>query len=237
MSHRASKNLKNDDAILSRREFVKTAAKTTIAGLIVVGSVSGLRTSANASENAKRKRRFVMVIDVNKCYGCYACVVACAHENNVPVGVFRTWVERYVKPDGTVIYVPKQCNHCENPSCVDVCPVKATYKTEDGLVLVNDDICIGCGACIQNCPYGARFLNPIKGVADKCTFCDHRIYQGLLPACVEACPTGARIFGDIEDPESEVSKILSKAKTQQWKTWTGNDPQVYYIDLPEEANK
>ena len=229
-------NYKVKKKTLSRREFVKVTAKTAIVGILASGSAASLKADAERRGKSRRKR-FVMVIDVNKCYGCYACVVACAHENNVPVGVFRTWVERYVKPDGTIIYVPKQCNHCENPSCIDVCPVNATYKTEDGLVLVNDDICIGCGACIQNCPYGARFLNPVKGVADKCTLCDHRIYQGLLPACVEACPTGARIFGDIEDPESEVSKILSKAKTQQWKAWAGNDPQVYYIDLPEEANK
>ncbi|MCE4613716.1 MAG: 4Fe-4S dicluster domain-containing protein [Desulfurococcales archaeon] len=216
----------------SRREFIKAAAIAS--GLVLAGSLS---VASRASTRGRaRGRRFAMFIDVDKCYGCYACVVACAHENNVPVGVFRTWVERYVKPDGTVVYVPKQCNHCDNPSCVEVCPVNATYVNEDGIVLVNDDLCIGCGACIENCPYGARFFNPVKGVADKCTFCDHRIYQGLLPACVEACPTGARVFGPLSEEDSEVSVLVRAAKTQRLKEWTGNEPQIYYKDLPAEAN-
>jgi len=217
---------------IRRREFIKTA--TVVAGLLVIGGK--VAAAQSTSKKSRRGKRFAMVIDVDKCYGCYACVVACAHENNVPVGVFRTWIERYVKPDGTVVFVPKQCNHCENPSCVEVCPVGATFVNEDGIVLINDDICIGCGACIQNCPYGARFFNPIKGVADKCTFCSHRIYQGLLPACVEACPTGARIFGSLEDEESEVSKMLRTTKTEQLKKWTGNEPQIFYKSLPGEAN-
>ncbi|MCE4602766.1 MAG: 4Fe-4S dicluster domain-containing protein [Desulfurococcales archaeon] len=215
-----------------RRRLIKTAA-VAAASLMMAGSDVAL---AGTTSGKRRGRRFVMVVDVDKCYGCYACVVACAHENNVPIGVFRTWIERYVKPDGTVVFVPKQCNHCDNPSCVEVCPVGATYVNEDGIVLVNDEICIGCGACIQNCPYGARFFNPIKGVADKCTFCSHRIYQDLLPACVEACPTGARIFGSLEDEESEVSKLLRSTKTEQLKKWTGNEPQIFYKGLPGEAN-
>ena len=141
-----------------------------------------------------------------------------------------------MKPDGTVVFVPKGCNHCDHPSCVEVCPVGATYVNEDGLVLVDDEICIGCGACIENCPYGARFFNPIKGVADKCTFCSHRIYNGELPACVEACPTGARIFGAMSDEDSEAVKLLEKWDTQQLKPWTGNNPQIFYKNLPKEAN-
>ncbi len=213
-----------------RRDFLKKASLAT--GLVLVGTSASLVKA----EEELRGKRFAMFIDVEKCYGCYACVVACAHENNVPVGVFRTWIERYVGSNGKVIFVPKQCNQCDNPSCVYVCPVNATYVNEDGIVLVNDDICIGCGACIQNCPYGARFFNPVKGVADKCTFCNHRIYQGLLPACVEACPTGARVFGSLADEESELFKLIKTYKTQRLKTWTGNDPQIYYKDLPEEAN-
>nr|WP_218184342.1 4Fe-4S dicluster domain-containing protein [Aeropyrum camini] len=190
----------------------------------------------SGSQREGKRQTLCDVIDVDKCYGCYACVVACAHENNLPIGVYRTWIERYVKEDGTPVYVPKQCNHCDNPSCVEVCPVKATYVNEDGIVLVDDDLCIGCGACIQNCPYGARFYNPIKGVADKCTFCVHRIYSDMLPACVEACPTGARVFGELADEESEVSKLIKSNNVQQLKPWTGNDPQIFYKDLPQEAN-
>lgn len=219
----------------TRREFLKKTAKAAVAtsSLILLGSVT---IKSQAASERVRGRRFAMFIDVDKCYGCYACVVACAHENNVPIGVYRTWIERYVKEDGTPVYVPKQCNHCDNPSCVDVCPVKATYVNEDGIVLVDDDLCIGCGACIQNCPYGARFYNPIKGVADKCTFCVHRIYSDMLPACVEACPTGARVFGELADEESEVSKLIRSNNVQQLKPWTGNDPQIFYKDLPQEAN-
>ncbi|GBC69581.1 Tetrathionate reductase subunit B [archaeon HR01] len=182
-------------------------------------------------------KRWAMVIDVSKCYGCYACLAACAAENNVPIGVFRTWIERYVKTEGGVVFVPKMCNHCEEPSCVEVCPVNATYKAPNGEVLVDDSVCIGCGACVQNCPYGARFFNPVKGVADKCTLCSHRIYEGKLPACVEACPTGARIFGDVNDPDSEVSKIVRESSFSRWKPWTGNKPMTFYIGMPEEANR
>ena len=209
---------------VSRREVLKAAAAATLVAIIPA-----------AKAETQQKRRWAMFIDVSKCYGCYACMTACAAENNVPIGVFRTWIERWATKGGTVIFVPKQCNHCENAPCVKPCPTGATYKTEDGLVLVNDDLCIGCGACIQACPYGARFYNPIKGVVDKCTFCSHRIYQGKLPACVETCPTGARVFGDLNDPESPVSKLATQAGVQRLKVQTGADPMIFYKDLPAEA--
>lgn len=164
--------------------------------------------------------KYQYVIDVSKCYGCMSCVAACASENNVPIGVFRTWVERFVKNDGINFFLPKICNHCDNPTCVAACPVKATYKRDDGLVLIDDEKCIGCGACIQACPYGARFLNPVKGVADKCTYCAHRIPE-KLPACVEACPTSARMF---------LRKSEIKLHMHVLKPNTGNKPQVYYLN-------
>lgn len=181
-------------------------------------------------------KRYAMMIDVTRCYGCMACVAACAAENNVPIGVFRTWVERHVRADGNIVFVPKQCNHCENPPCVKPCPTGATFKREDGLVLINDEICIGCGACIQACPYGARFVNPVKSVADKCTFCEHRLAKGLLPACVEACPTAARIFGDISDLDSEIKKLVESSNVQILKSWAHTDPEIYYKNLPKEAD-
>lgn len=182
------------------------------------------------------RKRWAMLIDVEKCYGCYACVVACAAENNVPLGNFRTWVEHVVRPDGVNVFVPKQCNHCDDPPCVPPCPTGATYVTEDGLVLVNDDLCIGCGACIKACPYDARFANPVKGVADKCTFCNHRLERGLLPACVEACPTGARIFGWLGE-DNELTMLASSNPTQVLKPWAGTRPQILYLNLPEEVNR
>ncbi len=138
-------------------------------------------------------------------------------------------------------FVPKLCNQCEKPPCVQVCPVGATYKTDDGVVLVNQDRCIGCRYCIQACPYGARYLVPSgdvtptgqANVADKCTWCYHRITKGLKPACVEACPVGARKFGDLNDPESDVSKLLETARIQVLKPDLGTKPRTKYIGLDE----
>jgi len=128
-------------------------------------------------------------------------------------------------------FVPKLCNQCDKPPCVQVCPVGATYKTADGVVLVNRDTCIGCRYCIQACPYGARYLLPKEGVVDKCTWCYHRITKGQVPACVEACPVGARIFGDLRDPESEVNRILAEQRIYVLKPEMGTEPQVWYLDL------
>ncbi len=138
-------------------------------------------------------------------------------------------------------FVPKLCNQCERPPCVQVCPVGATYKTADGVVLVNQKRCIGCRYCIQACPYGARYLVPDsdvtptgeKHVADKCTWCYHRITRGLLPACVEACPVGARTFGDLRDPDSKVSRILDENRIDVLKPNLGTRPLVKYIGLDE----
>ena len=225
--------MSSDDNQINRREALASLCGAGIS--LVIATPLFERISEEGREAGSK--RWAMAIDVSKCYGCYACLAACAAENNVPIGVFRTWIERYVKAEGGVVFVPKMCNHCEEPSCVEVCPVNATFKAPNGEVLVDDNICIGCGACIQNCPYGARFFNPIKGVADKCTLCNHRIYDGKLPACVEACPTGARVFGDVKDPNSELSKLIKDNSVSKWKPWTGNKPMVFYIGLPEEANR
>jgi len=138
-------------------------------------------------------------------------------------------------------FVPKLCNQCERPPCVQVCPVGATYKTHDGVILVDQARCIGCRYCIQACPYGARYLVPDgpvtpsgqARVADKCTWCYHRITKGLVPACVEACPVGARVFGDLQDPESQVAKILAEHRIYVLKPDLGTKPRVSYLDLDE----
>lgn len=128
-------------------------------------------------------------------------------------------------------FVPKLCNQCEKPSCVQVCPVGATYKTEDGVVLVDRTWCIGCAYCIQNCPYGARFIHPVHNVAEKCTFCYHRITKGLNSACMDACAFGARKIGDINDPNSEVHKLINSNRVMVLKPEYGNEPMVFYIGL------
>lgn len=175
----------------------------------------------------------------------------------------RTWVERYVisedgkvfvdSPNGGIdgfgaeyqnikyrnleirksFFVPKLCNQCDNPPCVQVCPVGATYMTEEGIILIDRGHCIGCGYCIQACPYGARFMMPDKKVADKCTWCYHRITKGLVPACVEACPVGARICSNLSDPESPVRKLLREKRVSVLKPDLGTKPKVYYIALEE----
>jgi Fe-S-cluster-containing dehydrogenase component len=130
-------------------------------------------------------------------------------------------------------FVPKLCNQCEKPSCVQVCPVGATYRTEDGVVLVDRTWCIGCAYCVQNCPYGARFIHPDPKiyVAEKCTFCYHRITKGLNSACMDACAFGARTIGDINDPNSKVHKLIQNNRVMVLKPEYGNEPMVFYIGL------
>lgn len=132
-------------------------------------------------------------------------------------------------------FVPKLCNQCENPPCVQNCPVGATYLSPDGVVLVDRTWCIGCGYCIMSCPYGARFFHPVYHTAEKCTFCYHRITKGLKPACVQACPFGARKIGNIMDPDDEVAKIITTQRVDVLKSEYGTKPQVYYIGKDEEV--
>jgi tetrathionate reductase subunit B len=232
-----------------------------VAGSAVVESIVTNGSAAKDPPPAEydwNKHYWGYVIDTRKCIGCGRCAKACKLENHVPFDepVYRTWVERYrVTTDGEVnidspngsidgftddipdneikkaFYVPKICNHCESPPCVQVCPVGATYETQDGVVLVDYDYCIGCRYCIQGCPYGARYFNTERKTADKCTWCYHRITKGLLPACVQACPVGARIFGDLKDPESEINGILAKERINVLKVDLGTKPKVYYVGL------
>lgn len=125
-------------------------------------------------------------------------------------------------------FVPKLCNQCHYPPCVQVCPVGATYATRDGVILVDRGRCVGCGYCVQVCPYGARFLHPRLGVADKCTWCYHRITRGALPACVGVCPRRARVFGDLHDPDSPVRDFLRRRDIYVLKEDLGTKPKVFY---------
>ncbi len=174
-----------------------------------------------------------MVIDTKKCVGCMDCVVACKTENNVPEGFNRDWITTDVK--GTFPTVKMQirterCNHCDNPPCVDCCPCGASHVHDlGGVVLVHHDKCSGCKACIAACPYDARFIHP-DGYADKCTFCIHRVEQGMDPACVSVCPTHCMYFGDLDDPNSSVSKLLNSRKYRALISEAGTKPQIYYLD-------
>ena len=182
-----------------------------------------------------------MVVDLRKCIGCQACTVSCSVENLPPVGQFRTTVLQYevdFKGDPTpsaMVSLPRLCNHCDNPPCVPVCPVQATFQRTDGIVLIDNERCVGCGYCVQACPYDARFINHETQTADKCTFCEHRLEVGLLPACVESCVGGARVIGDLNDPESTISRMLAvhKDEVKVLKPGMGTNPHVYYIGLPD----
>lgn len=175
-----------------------------------------------------------MVVDLRKCIGCHACTAACKIENNVSETKFRTWVEESEVgdfPNVARYFLPRLCNHCDSPPCTEVCPVKATYKRADGIVIIEGDTCIGCGRCVKACPYKARYIDKNTRTADKCTFCVHRVDKGLLPACVESCVGHARVFGDINDPNSEVYKIIKTSTTEVLKEHLNTKPQVFYIGL------
>ena len=135
-------------------------------------------------------------------------------------------------------YVPKLCNQCTASPCVQACPVGATFDTPDGAVLVDEKYCIGCAFCIQACPYGCRFFNPEKRTAEKCSFCYHRITQGLKPACVEVCPTGSRIFADLKNPSTveAYQQFIKNNKVQVLKPHLGTHPKVLYAGLDKEVS-
>lgn len=177
--------------------------------------------------------RFGMVIDTNKCVGCMDCVVACKTENNVPEGFNRDWIVQDVKgayPTLNMQIRTERCNHCDNPPCVYCCPCGASHVHElGGVVLVYHDKCSGCKACMAACPYDARFIHP-DGYADKCTFCIHRVEDGMDPACVSVCPTHCMYFGDLDDPNSELNKLLNSRKYRALIPEAGTKPQIFYLD-------
>jgi len=173
------------------------------------------------------------LIDQSKCIGCHACSTACKSENQVPIGVNRTWV-KYVEtgayPDVRRRFQVTRCNHCANPPCVRICPVTAMYQRADGIVEFDPSICIGCKSCMQACPYDSIYLDPETNTAAKCTFCAHRLDVGLEPACVVVCPEHAILAGDLNDPASEISRKLSTAQATVRKPEQGTGPKLFYIN-------
>jgi Fe-S-cluster-containing dehydrogenase component len=213
----------------------------------------GSNTTKRAEQGETLAKQLALVIDLNVCVGCHACVTSCKQWNTSgsagpladerpyaanPTGTFFNRVQTYEAgafPATETVHLPKSCLHCEDPPCVPVCPTGASYKRkEDGIVLVDYDKCIGCKYCAWACPYGARELDEERQVMTKCTLCVDRIYDELLPkedrkpACVKACPTGARLFGDVKDPDSEVSKaIRERGGYQLMPEWETNPANQY----------
>ncbi len=227
----------NSGPNMTRRDLLKRLGT----GSAMVTVAAAAPTVVNA---AKQEVRYAMVIDVRRCSGCQACSIACKSEFDVPIGGFRSWVEHHeagVFPATERRMLPRLCNHCSKPPCVEACPpgVKGTYKREeDGIVVVDESQCTGCARCLEACPYDARFMNPFKGdpakhkgngVADKCDFCLHRISQGVAPSCVNTCPGKARIFGDLNDPTSEVAKLVAEFDTTVLRRDQKTKPSVFYI--------
>lgn len=197
-----------------------------------------------------------MVVDIKRCVGCFACHMACKAEHNTPPGVF--WSRVLEKEEGNFptvskTFLPIMCFHCQEPPCEDICPTRATKKEDNGIVSIDYDACIGCRACIMACPYQNRYYwgkpkdttyfpdqsNPYeltatkefqRAVVQKCDFCETRLDQGLEPACVVTCPAKARTFGDLDDPTSEISRLLKERKGFQLHSELGTDPSVYYIE-------
>ena len=226
----------NSGPKINRRELLKGVGK----GSALVTIVAAAPSVAQAA--TEKKIRYGMVIDVRRCSGCQACSIACKSEFDVPIGAARSWVEHHeagVFPNTEKRMLPRLCNHCSEPPCVDVCPVEGgTYKRDDGIVVVDENICIGCAKCVEACPYDARFMNSFKGdpgltkgngAADKCDFCLHRISRGVAPACVNTCPGKARIFGDLNDPSSEVAKLVAEIDATVLRRDKKTKPSVFYI--------
>jgi Fe-S-cluster-containing dehydrogenase component/formate-dependent nitrite reductase membrane component NrfD len=176
---------------------------------------------------------FGFLIDNRLCIGCHACSTACKQENQVPLGVHRTWVKSIEKgafPHTRRHFQVTRCNHCANPPCVRICPVSAMYQRADGIVDFDPRVCIGCKACLQACPYDAIYVDPDSGTAAKCHYCAHRVEVGLEPACVIVCPEHAIISGDLDDPESEISRLVARHPVMVRKPEQGTAPKLFYIE-------
>ncbi|PWC14006.1 4Fe-4S dicluster domain-containing protein [Brenneria corticis] len=220
----------------SRRRFI-----AYMGSAIVVTGNSSLALAQTTDEPAKTAKstavKYGLLHNEQRCIGCNACIGACKTTNNVPDGVTRLEILKTVdlpaegKTRAFKQYFRKSCQHCENPPCVSVCPTGASFKDAlTGIVDVNDKRCVGCRYCIAACPYHVRFINPVSKTADKCNFCrETNLAAGKQPACVEICPTKALVFGDLNDPESDISKMIKSNSTYRSKVYLGTEPQLYRV--------
>ncbi len=190
--------------------------------------------------------KYGFIIDNRKCIGCHACTTACKSEHDVPIGVNRTYVKQVEKgefPNTRRVFSVMRCNHCTDAPCVNICPVEALFTREDGIVDFDNNRCIGCKSCMQACPYDALYIDPDNNTAAKCNYCAHRVDVGREPACVSICPEHAIIAGDMDNPNSEISELLSRQQVKVRKPEKGTNPNLFYIDgddvslIPEKTEK
>lgn len=250
---------------VDRKTFLRLAGLAALAPVARRILEAGQAGAARAV-SALKARRWAMVIDQQKCrkeQGCDACILACHKTHNVPRIPERArevkwiWKEPFERvfpalaSEYTQISLQGEpvlvfCNHCDQPPCVRVCPTQATWKRDDGIVMMDWHRCIGCRYCVAACPYGSRSFNwqdprphiqgmhadyptRTRGVVEKCTFCDERLAKGQLPACVESCKEKALVFGDLADPESEVRRLLKARFSLRRKPELGTQPEIYYL--------
>lgn len=256
----------------TRRKFLKIAGFSFLgfgAKPVLDSFAANEKPEFSKNPEALVGKRWALVIDAKKCKedNCTECITACHTAHNVPdignpkdevkwiwnepfhnafPGQEHGYMEEYIEETLKGKQFPVLCNHCDNPPCVRVCPTKATWKRDDGIVMMDYHRCIGCRFCMAGCPYGSRSLNwrdprpflkemnkefptRMRGVVEKCNFCAERLAKGLIPACVEACKDKALVFGDLEDPNSEVRELLRSHHAIRRKPQLGTNPQVFYL--------
>lgn len=210
----------------SRRDFLRSALGAGVA--ITVGN-AGRIAVAKSNHAEQVAAEYALIIDTTKCVGCGACREACTIRNDLPEET--SYIHILAKDEGPDRwFLPVQCQHCAKPPCARVCPARATYRREDGVVMIDEKLCVGCKYCEIACPYQARTFDEERGVVDKCWLCLDRITVGGTPACVDACVLGARVFGRQDDPNSEVAQLIASGQAQPLHPEFGTQPSIlYYI--------
>jgi Fe-S-cluster-containing dehydrogenase component len=213
---------------LNRRAFLRSILGAG-AAVATSGVVLGMERIVVAASGGfdKAAAEYALVIDTTKCVGCGACRKACTLRNELPEDI--SYVHILSDDSGTARrFLPVQCQHCADPPCQHVCPTRATYRRDDGVVMINEKLCVGCKYCEVACPYQARTFDEERGVADKCWLCLDRVLEGRMPACVDACVLGARYFGHQDDPESEVAQLIASGKAQPLHPEFGTRPSILH---------